>query len=130
MDFSRQQTYDEEEEANHELAMQLADLNWQMEILISMSLGLGQVETIFCTFYGMYGHEIRECPSRGEFSEYDERQTRASNSYNLSSWPMHGPCGNFYNSGSSYEPYDNSYNPDWRNYQDFSWNYNEINTYE
>ncbi|KAK4840807.1 hypothetical protein QYF36_018676 [Acer negundo] len=43
---------------------------------------------------------------------------------------MSRPYGDFYNLGPSYEPYNKSYNMDWRNNQDFSWSYNEINTYK
>ena len=55
------------------------------------------------------------CHSREEFSD-EGGQAQVSNSYNL--WPVHEPCGDFDNPGSSYERYADSYKPDWRRDQD------------
>ena len=79
--------------------MHLEEFNRQMELFASRTLGIGQAEAIACTFCGMYGHETWGCNSRGELSN-DGGQAQASN-YNP--WPMHEPCGDFNNLGSSYE---------------------------
>ncbi|KAK4856285.1 hypothetical protein QYF36_015979 [Acer negundo] len=53
---------------------------------------------------------------------------QAMNSY--PPWPVNETYENSHNQWWSYEPYDNTYNPKLRNYQDFSWSHDEGNTYE
>ena len=95
--------------------MHLEEFNRQMELFASRTSGIGQTEGIACTFCGMHGHEIWGCHLRGELSN-DGGQAQAPNSYN--SWPMHEPCGDFDNPGSSYERCADSYEPNWRRDQD------------
>ncbi|KAK0600258.1 hypothetical protein LWI29_013136 [Acer saccharum] len=79
-----------------------------------------EVRVVVCMHCGMVGHYMWSCPSR----ELDQ----AMNSYPL--WPVNELYGNSNNQWSSYEPYDNTYNSEWRNHQDFSWSHNEVNAYE
>ncbi|KAK4842745.1 hypothetical protein QYF36_026968 [Acer negundo] len=86
-----------------------------------------EVSVVVCTYCGMAGHYIWSCPSK-ERDQASRELDQALNSY--LPWPINERYANSHNQWSSYEPYDNTYNPELRNYQDFSWSHNEVNTFE
>ncbi|CAN6566345.1 unnamed protein product [Malus baccata var. baccata] len=97
-----------ETNSNHELSLQVANLEKKLEAVLNMVPKANEV----CAICNIPNHLTHQCPSREAYPEFVQEQVNLMNSYNQR--PRN-------------DVYSNTYNPSWRDHPNLSWRNNNQN---
>ncbi|KAM3011138.1 hypothetical protein FF2_029878 [Malus domestica] len=94
-----------ETNANHDLSLQVANLERKLESVLNLVPKPNEV----CAICNIPSHPTHQCPSREAYPEFVQEQVNLMNSYNQR--PRN-------------DAFSNTYNPGWRDHPNFSWKNN------
>ncbi|KAM1376190.1 hypothetical protein ACFX2F_037958 [Malus domestica] len=97
-----------ETNSNHELSLQVANLEKKLEAVLNMVPKANEV----CAICNIPNHLTHQCPSKEAYPEFIQEQVNLMNSYNQR--PRN-------------DVYSNTYNPSWRDHPNLSWRNNNQN---
>nr|XP_028944591.1 LOW QUALITY PROTEIN: uncharacterized protein LOC114819587 [Malus domestica] len=97
-----------ETNSNHELSLQVANLEKKLEAVLNMVPKANEV----CAICNIPNHLTHQCPSKEAYPEFVQEQVNLMNSYNQR--PRN-------------DVYSNTYNPSWRDHPNLSWRNNNQN---
>ncbi|CAN6570907.1 unnamed protein product [Malus baccata var. baccata] len=100
-----------EASSNHELSLQVANLEKKLEAVLNMVPKANEV----CAICNIPSHLTHQCPSREAYPEFVQEQVNLMNSYNQR--PRN-------------DVYSNTYNPSWRDHPNLSWRNNNQNQFQ
>ncbi|CAN6562571.1 unnamed protein product [Malus baccata var. baccata] len=100
-----------ETSSNHELSLQVANLEKKLEAVLNMVPKANEV----CAICNIPSHLTHQCPSREAYPEFVQEQVNLMNSYNQR--PRN-------------DVYSNTYNPSWRDHPNLSWRNNNQNQFQ
>ncbi|CAN6576807.1 unnamed protein product [Malus baccata var. baccata] len=100
-----------ETSSNHELSLQVANLEKRLEAVLNMVPKANEV----CAICNIPSHLTHQCPSREAYPEFVQEQVNLMNSYNQR--PRN-------------DVYSNTYNPSWRDHPNLSWRNNNQNQFQ
>ncbi|XP_050104654.1 uncharacterized protein LOC126584261 [Malus sylvestris] len=100
-----------ETSSNHELSLQVSNLEKKLEAVLNMVPKTNEV----CAICNIPNHLTHQCPSREAYPEFVQEQVNLMNSYNQR--PRN-------------DVYSNTYNPGWRDHPNLSWKNNNFQNFQ